>query len=73
MTKDQLYFLFEAKQPHEFNYDNKTYNMTFGTDENGNFVSFGLLYEEKKFYSFGEFMNIAKIDNHFFREMLDQF
>ena len=58
---------------YEFFYKGKTYNLTYGKDEKGEYILFGQLYEGKRFYSYGELMNEAKIDNHFFREMLEDF
>jgi len=73
MTKDDLYFLIQTKTTHEFIYKGKSYNLLFDKDEKGEYIRFGLLYEEKKYKSFGELWNNAKIDNYFFREMLDVF
>ena len=52
MTKEDLYFLIETETSHEFHYNNTIYNMTFGSDVKGKYISFGILYEEKKYYSF---------------------
>ena len=73
MTKNDLYFMISAKKEYEFFYKGKTYNLTYGKDEKGEYILFGQLYEGKRFYSYGELMNEAKIDNHFFREMLEDF
>ncbi|MCQ2591622.1 MAG: hypothetical protein MJ188_02460 [Treponema sp.] len=71
MTKEDLFFYISTKKELEFKYNNKTYNLTYGNDSKGDYISFGLLYEEKRYYSWGELINEAKIDNHFFKEMLD--
>ena len=73
MTKYDLYFLIQTKTTHEFKYNGKVYNLLFDKDEKGEVIRFGLLYEEKPYKSFGELWNDAKIDNHFFREMIDIF
>ena len=73
MTRDDLVFLVQTKTNKDFNYKNDVYRLSFGTDEKGEYIKFGLLYEERKYYSFGEFWNEAKIENHFFKEMLDIF
>ncbi|MCR5764649.1 MAG: hypothetical protein K6G09_01600 [Treponema sp.] len=73
MTKDDLYFLIQTKTTKEFEYKGKTYSLLYDKDSDGEYIRFGLLYEEKKYKSFGELWNDAKIENHFFREMIDIF
>lgn len=74
MTKDDLYYYIQVKKDLEFVYNGKTYSLTYGKENDGrDYICFGLLYEGERFYSYGEFINEAKIDNHFFREMLDLF
>ncbi len=76
MTKENLLFKIQTKTPFEFSYNGRTYNLTYDQkkDKNGNsrdVIVFGVLYEGKIFDSYGDFMNNAKVENHFFREMLD--
>ena len=72
MTKDDLLFLIQTKKEFEFKYKGKTYNMTYDTDGSGkNIIVFGRLYEGVRYNSYGELMNNARIDNHFFKDMLD--
>ena len=72
MTKDDLIFLIQTKKEFEFKYNGKTYNMTYDKDKGGNnIIVFGQLYEGKNYKSFGELMNNARIENHFFKDMLD--
>ena len=72
MTKDQLIFKIETRQPFEFTYKGKVYNMTYDKAPDGSLIiRFGRLYEEVSYKSFGEFMNTARIENHFFKDMLD--
>jgi len=72
MTKDDLIFLINTKKEFEFSYHGKNYNLTYDRDDAGHdLIVFGERYCGKKYTSFGEFMNDAKIENHFFREMLD--
>ncbi len=74
MTKDDFLFLVETKTPHEFIYKGKIYNMTFDKAADGSTqIVFGPLFEGEKFSSTGEFLNKAKIENHFFKDMLDIF
>ncbi len=72
MTKDDLIFIINTKKEFEFVYKGKNYNLTYDRDDNGkDYIVFGERFMGKKFASFGEFMNEAKVENHFFREMLD--
>ena len=46
--------------------------MTYDKKENGELVIvFGKLYEGKRYDSVGQLLNTAKIENHFFKDMLD--
>lgn len=72
MTKEQLFFYIETQKVFEFSYKGKVYNMTYDRDEKGNTVLvFGRLYEGKRYAGVGELLNTAKIENHFFKDMLD--
>lgn len=72
MTKNDFIFLIETRQPLEFTYNGKVYNLTYDNDKDGNMVIvFGQLYEGVRYSSIGELLNTAKIENHYFREMLD--
>lgn len=74
MTKDDFLFLIQTKTVREFNYKGVIYNLTFDKDEKGNdLIVFGRLYEGQKYKSVGEFLNTCKIENHFFKDMLDIF
>ena len=62
----------ESKKEIEFTYNNKTYLLSYGTDADGNnYIAFGRLYEQDRFSSFKDLYARAKIDNSYFREMLD--
>ena len=71
MTKEDLIFLIETKKEFEFTYKNILYSMTYGSDKKGDYIALGRLYEPVRYYSFGEMMNEARIENHFFRELLE--
>ena len=72
MIKDELIFKIETQQPFEFQYNGKKYNMMYDKADDGSvIIRFGRLYEEKSFKSYGELMNTARIENHFFKDMLD--
>lgn len=74
MTKDDFIFLIETKTVHEFVYKGVVYNLTYDKDKDGkDLIIFGRLYEGQKYHSVGEFLNTAKIENHFFKDMLDIF
>lgn len=74
MTKEQLLFLIETKKEHEFVYNGKTYNLTYDKDTaNNTVIVFGELYQGKRYSSSGELLNTAKIENHFFKDMLEIF
>ena len=72
MTKEEFYFVVETRKSFEFIYKDKTYNMTFEKAPDGHTtIHFGQLYEEKTYDSVGEFLNTAKVENHFFKDMMD--
>lgn len=72
MTKEQLLFYIETETVFEFSFNGIVYNMTFDKDKNGKkIIIFGRLYEGEKYLSTGDLLNNAKIENHFFKEMLD--
>lgn len=72
MTKDDLFFYTEAKKEIEFVYKDRTFSITYGTDVNGkDYILFGRLYEGERYSSFKDLYARAKIDNSYFREMLD--
>ena len=72
MTKEQFIFLIETQKPFEFTYNNVVYNMTYDKNEKGEtIIVSGRLDEGKKYKSAGELLNNARIENHFFKDMLD--
>ncbi len=72
MTKDDFFYMIEIRKELEFSYNGKTYQLTYDKDENGAYkIVFGQLYEGKKYDSLGEFMNTAKVENSYFKDMLD--
>lgn len=72
MTLEQLIFKVETKSEFEFSYHGKNYNLTYGIDNAGkDYIAFGQTYEGVKYYSLKELLNKAKIENHYFKEMLD--
>ena len=74
MTKEQLLFLIETKKEYEFVYNGKTYNLTYDKDASKNSVIvFGELYQGRRYSDIGELLNTAKIENHFFKDMLEIF
>lgn len=74
MTKDDFLFLIETQTIREFTYKNEIYRLSYDKSPAGKtIINFGRLYEETKYESVGELLNNAKIQNHFFKDMLDIF
>ena len=74
MTKDDFLFLVETETIHDFIYKGKTYTITYDKTADGKKqIIFGDLADKQKYDSTGEFLNKAKIENHFFKDMLDIF
>lgn len=72
MTKDDIYYLISVKKPFEFSFNGKNYNMTYGKDSAGKeYIDFGERYTTTKYYSFGELINNAKVENYFFKDLLE--
>ena len=70
MTKEEFRFLIDSKKEWEFTYKNLVYTMTYGKDSRGEYIALGRLYEPVRYYSYGELMNEARIENSYFREVL---
>ena len=72
MTKEDFLFKIETKSEFAFTCKGKEYNLTYGVDNNGkDYMLFGRTFEGEKYYSVKELFNKARIENHFFREMLE--
>ena len=72
MKKEDFFFKLEARKEMEFEYKGKSYSLTYDKDDSGKeFIVFGRTFEGKKYDSYGKFMNEAKIENHFFKDMLE--
>lgn len=72
MTKEKLLFLIDTKTDLEFSYNGKNYNLTYDIDDDGNrLIVFGERYMGQKYKSAGEFLNEARIENHYFKDMID--
>ena len=57
-----------------FVYKGKTYTITYDKSPDGRkWIVFGDIADKQKYDSVGEFLNKAKIENHFFKDMLDIF
>jgi len=71
MTKDELIFKIQTKQPFEFKFRDKTYNMTYDKNKKGeDIIVFGRLFEGVPYSSFGELINTARLENCFFKDVL---
>lgn len=72
MTKEQLLFILETRDYFEFTYNNKTYSLSIDKSQNGKqIINFGHTYEEEKYDSLGALFNSATIENHFFKDLLE--
>lgn len=71
MTLDEFRYLVAVKKPLELAHGGRVYNLTYGTDDAGDYLAFGRLHDTPARYrSVGELLNAVKIDNHFLREVL---
>lgn len=72
MTKEEFQFIIDIKKEYEFSINGKRYNITYGKDDSGkNYIALGRLYDTpERYYSFGELINYAKIDNQYLRELI---
>ena len=74
MTKDDFLFLVETETIHDFIYKGRTYTITYDKGSDGRkWIVFGDIADKTRYDSVGEFLNKAKIENHFFKDMLDIF
>lgn len=71
MTLEEFRFLVDVKKVYEFEYNGKTYNIRYGSDEKGEYIRFGEQFLETNYYSVGEFLNTAKVENSFFKNILE--
>ena len=73
MTRQDFFDYTNAHKEFEFSFKEKTYNMTYGKEDDGReYIKFGLLYEEKKYQSASELLAHAKIDQYHFRDILEE-
>ena len=71
MTKDDIYFYTQAKKELEFVFNGTTYLLNYDKSPDGkDIILFGPLYTQTKYDSFGSLMNEAKVENHFFKEII---
>ena len=72
MTKEDVIFKIETKSEWSFTWKGLEYSLTYGVDNSGcDYILFGRTFEGEKYYSVKELFNKARIENHFFREMLE--
>lgn len=72
MKLEDFRFIIDCKKAFEFEYRGIKYSITYGKDDKGEYIAFGRLYEPLRFYSWGEFMNEARVENAFFREFIPE-
>lgn len=71
MTLEEFRFMVDIKKVYEFTYKGKIYNIRYGQDEKGEYLRFGEQFLETNYYSVGEFLNVAKVENSLFKELLE--
>ncbi|MCI6810426.1 MAG: hypothetical protein MR958_09620 [Spirochaetia bacterium] len=71
MTLEEFRYLVDIKRVYEFKYKGKNYNLRYGCDEKGEYLRFGEQFLETNYYSVGEFLNTARVENSFFKDMLE--
>ncbi len=71
MTEAELKFTLETVGRFDFTHDGTDYTLLLDTDEKGNQqIRFSRSFQETKFSSWGELMNQAKVENHYFKYVL---
>lgn len=71
MTLEEFRYIVDIKKVLEFTYKGKVYNLRYGYDEKGEYLRFGEQFLEKNYYSLGEFLNTARVENSFFKDLLE--
>ncbi len=72
MTKEQFQLHIELKKEMEFSYQGTKYNLMYDKSFNGtDCIKFGPVYEEKKFDSFGDLINHARVGNCYFKNFIE--
>jgi hypothetical protein len=71
MTLEEFRYIVDIKKVLEFTYKGKAYNLRYGSDEKGEYLRFGEVFLEKNYYSLGEFLNTARVENSFFKDLLE--
>lgn len=72
MTKEELFFLMEAKKEFEFEYKGKTYSFMQELSAGKQIIRFGQLYHEEEYDSFNDLFARAEIGNSYLREVLPE-
>lgn len=72
MKEEDFFFNIQIQKPMHFLYKDEEYCIKCDKDSNGNqIILFGRTFQEQKYSSYGEFMNTAKVENTFFKHMLE--
>ena len=71
MKTEDFRFLIDCKKEFEFDFRGIKYSITYGSDSKGDYIAFGRLFQPKRFYSWGDLMNEAEVENSYFREVLE--
>lgn len=70
MKDEDFIEMLRIQKEWEFSFRGRIFTVTYGKDQKGNYILFGEQFLGKKFYSYGELMNEAYIDNTLFKEIL---
>ncbi len=71
IDKDRLYEVLLVRRQLEFSFNGKNYTLIMDSEGAKSSFTLGRVYDiPEKFAEWGELTNHAKIENHFFREMI---
>lgn len=72
MKEKELRFILDTVGRYDFNYGGADYSIYQDKDEEGREIfRFGRTYSEQKYFSWGEIMNHAKVESHYFKSVLE--
>lgn len=72
MDEKKLKFILETVGRYDFSHSGIEYSIYQDTDEKGKETfRFGRTYSEQKYASWGELMNKAKVESHYFKAVLE--
>lgn len=73
MKEKELRFILDTVGRYDFNHSGADYSIYQDKDEKGKETfRFGRAYSEQKYASWGELMNHAKVESHYFKAVLEE-